>query len=398
MLSWVLFTVLTVAAVLTVISPLLRARGSDGSDGHTPDAAVYRDQLTEIDSDLARGLISEADAESARTEISRRLLALSDARDAKTSTGDTDRRHTSVLALTLAGVGIPVLSLGFYMTYGAPGLPDQPLSARLETQNAAPEISTLIAKVEERLRAHPEDGQGWDVIAPVYLKLRRYEDAARAYKRALELKGESTDRLVGYGEALVLGDNGIVGEEARKAFEKASQEDPSRVKPRFWLGISQEQDGNFREAASTWRRMLEAASPDAPWRRMVEERFAAANAKLGDDALPPPAAAQAPPGAVAGRSPANPDEPGPSREQVAAAQQMSASERSAMINQMVEGLAERLKADGNDLQGWLRLVRAYTVLGKRDKAADALKSARENFQGDEKALAQLTELAGSLGL
>ncbi len=388
MLLWIIFAVLTAVALTAVLWPFLKARRDvDIDDNHA--TAIYRDQLGEIDADLARDLVNTSEAEAAKTEISRRILAAAASSDGRrvAMAGGAPGSNPSKMAAVLTLLGLPALSVTLYLMHGSPSMPDQPFVARQSAPEVSQDIATLIKQVEERLRAHPEDGQGWDVIAPVYLRQRRYDDAADAFRRALRLRGDNTGRLVGYAESLVLANNGIVSEEARRAFEKAHGRDRSLAKPRFWLGMSREQDGQFGAAAEIWRGMLADASADAPWRAMVEQRLKLAESKLADSGAPP-----------AADRPAVAAEPGPSREDVAAAGQMTTQERSAMINQMVEGLAQRLQKDGNDLKGWLRLVRAYSVLGKQDKAAEALKTARESFKDDEKALAELSALAGNIGL
>lgn len=381
MLLWITFAAITALVLATVLWPLLRGNEPTMAEA-SHDIAIYRDQLAEIDADLSRGLIGEAEAEAAKAEISRRLLARAGSEEGAELTV-RPRSGLAVASAITAAAAIPVLTLGFYLTYGAPGMPDQPLATRLQQPNDDQDIAVLVGKVEARLREHPEDGRGWDVIAPVYFRMQRYQDAANAYATALRLEGESVRRLTGYGEALVLANNGIVGEKARVAFEKALETDKTIPKVRFWLGIAAEQDGRYERALETWRGMLADAPADAPWRGMVTERIAIAQAKLGRGDAP----ASTPEAAS-----------GPNREQVAAAEQMSPEDRAAMINQMVEGLAQRLAKDGSDLQGWLRLVRAYSVLGERGKAQEALKSARANFEGNQTALGQLAALQESLGL
>ncbi len=388
MLLWIIFACLTAAALVAVLRPLFRSAVAQ-DEGPSFDEAIYRDQLREIEADRARGLIGEGEAEGAEAEIARRLLAAAEKPGRTDATGGVqspDRRAPVLTGVLVAG-SITAVSLGLYLTYGSPGVPDQPRQARLETAPSAQGLDDILRKVEARLRQHPEDGRGWDAVAPVYLSQRRYRDAADAYGRAIRLLGVSAKRLVGRAESLVLAANGIVSDEARAAFEKALQQDGSIAKARFWIGMAEQQDGKLEAAIKIWHDMLSQAPADVPWRRLVAEHLVAAQRKLGKEPSVPVAQAETQPAA-----------PGPSREDVAAAQQMSPQQRSAMINQMVEGLAERLKEDGSDLQGWLRLVRAYTVLGRRDDAAEALSSARRNFQGDEQALAQLSTLAKSLGL
>lgn len=381
MLLWITFAAITALVLAAVLWPLLGGSRRTGTDT-SHDIEIYRDQLAEIETDVARGMIGEAEAEAARIEISRRLIAVAEKSGAHGSATGGGRSGLATGTAIAAAAIIPVLALGFYLAYGSPGMPDQPLVARLEKPDGTQDVTVLVGKVEARLRDHPEDGRGWDVIAPVYFKMQRYGDAAVAYENALRLEGESVRRFVGYGESLVLADNGIVGEKARIAFEKALERDKEIPKARFWLGIAAEQDGHYERALETWRNMLADAPPDAPWRGMVSERIELARSELGG-ASPAPAREAA---------------PGPNSEEVAAAQQMSAEDRSAMINQMVDGLAQRLAQDGSDLQGWLRLVRAYSVLGEHAKARDALKSARDNFKDDEAAMGQLAALEDGLGL
>lgn len=384
MALWIIFALLTATALTVVLWPFMRA-GRPGEQPRASDTAVYRDQLDEIGADLSRGLIGKDEAQAARTEISRRLLAASEVDE---DPGEASRTARSGAVAALAAVAaIPVLSLGLYLAFGSPALPDRPIAQRHDDARTPQRFAELVRQVEERLRAHPEDGRGWDVIAPVYLKEGRYAEAADAYRRALRLLGEDTRRLVGYGEALVLANNGIVSEEARKAFDKALQREASLPKARFWVGVAAEQDGRFDEAVKLWRDMLSGAPEDAPWRLLVQERLRLAETRIGVPAGPGTATDPAP---VA--------TPGPTQDDIAAAKQMTPAQRTAMINRMVEGLADRLKDDGGDLQGWLRLVRAYTVLGERDKAIAALKSARANFNDDPSALGQLAALEKSLGL
>ena len=185
--------------------------------------------------------------------------------------------------MVLILLGLPGLSIGLYLALGSPSMPDQPFAARQSTPEVSKDIATLVKRVEERLRAHPEDGQGWDVIAPVYMQLRRYKDAAAAFSRAIRLQGENASRLVGFGEARVLANNGIVTEDAKRAFEAAIKKDGSLVKPHFWLGMSQEQDGQFEAAAKVWRGMLADAPEGVLWRKMVEQRLKFAEAKLSGE-------------------------------------------------------------------------------------------------------------------
>jgi cytochrome c-type biogenesis protein CcmH len=391
-LIWLVLAGLTAIVLLVLLRPLAGAATNDRVP-EAFDAAVYRDQLNEIDSDRARGLIGEEQAEAARVEIARRLLAAdSKARAADRVTTDGTRARTAMIAV---GAALPLLALGLYLAFGSPRLPDQPLDARLEDPASDRNLEALVARVEARLRQHPEEGEGWEVIAPVYLSWQRYGDAAEAYGQAIRLLGPSAKRLSGEGQALVLANNGVVTEEARQALEQANKLDPTLIEPRILLAIAKEQDGQFAAAVADWQALLSTADAEAPWRAMVEQRIALAEAHLsGKPAPDQPVSGSAPPSAQGAPS----DADIAAAQNPAAGQAINPADQQAMIELMVQRLAARLDQDGSDLTGWLKLVRAYSVLDRKDDALKALQRAKSEFSGDAKAIEQLDRLAAELGL
>ena len=375
MLLWILLACLTAIVLVFLLRPL--AGGDDTAPARDAyNATVYRDQLEEIESDRARGLIGEAEAEAARLEVARRLLT-ADA-DAKGDAGPAKAGVRPRVALIAVALALPLAALALYLSYGSPRLPDQPLAARLKDPASERNLGALVARVEARLRAHPEEGEGWDAIAPVYMSARRYGDAADAYENAIRLLGPSASRLSGYGQALVLEKGGLVTEEARDALERALALDATLVEPQILLTIAKEQDGNYAAAIEDWRGLLNRDGADERWRSMVRTRIANAQAQLSGK---PPAGAA-----------------GPTAADIAAAQSMSQADRQDMVEGMVQRLATRLEQNGDDLAGWLRLVRAYTVLDRKDEAKEALGRAKSQFTGNAAALEQLDELASELGL
>jgi cytochrome c-type biogenesis protein CcmH len=182
MLLWLIFALMTAAALVAVLHPLARPLQREAtSDPGT--IAVYRDQLEEIESERARGLLDETEAAAAKIETSRRLLASASVAAPAARAPLPDRLP---VALAVAAF-VPMLALVLYLAHGSPGLPSFPASARARVPLEQSQIGDLVAKVEARLREHPEDGEGWDVIAPVYFKLERYRDAADAYAHAARL-------------------------------------------------------------------------------------------------------------------------------------------------------------------------------------------------------------------
>ena len=372
MLLWIILACLTAAVLYGLLRPLAGGRPSAPARDAF-DAAVYRDQLAEVESDRARGLIGEAEAEAAHLEIARRLLAA----DGKESASDsTDGGFPAKAAMIVVAVMLPVAALGLYLTYGSPRLLDQPLAVRLQDPANEQNLAALVSRVEARLREHPEEGEGWEVIAPVYMGWRRFGDAAQAYAQAIRLLGPSAQRLSGQGQSLVLKNDGVVTEEARKVLEQALALDPTLLEPRILIAIAKEQDGHYAAAVEDWRALRDKRE-DAAWREMVEKRIEAAEAHL------------------AGTPRAD---PGPSQADIAAAERMAPAERQAMVEQMVQGLAARLAQEGDDLPGWLKLVRAYSVLDRKEDAAKALARAKSQFSGNTQAIEQLDALAAELGL
>ncbi len=369
MMLWFIMAPMTAAAIFAVLWPLSRrtplATGSD--------IAVYRDQLDEIERDRASGLIAAREAEAARIEVSRRLLAAADAVPAPSPPdGITGRRRAAALAALIL---LPLGAASLYLSLGSPELTSQPLEARRGLSPEQSQIMELVARVEGHLEQNPEDGRGWEVIGPVYMRLGRYDDAVKARRNVLRLLGPSAEREADLGEAITGAQNGIVTAEAKEAFDRAVKLDPSDVRARYFLGLAAEQDGRPKEAAEVWRALLAEATADAGWAGFVRESLARVD----------PAAAAA-------------SQPGPSADDVAAASEMSPEQRSTMVRSMVARLAERLKQDGGDVEGWLRLLRAYMVLDDKEQARAAADEARRALASDPDKLRRVDELIKEMGL
>jgi len=367
---------MTAAAIFAVLWPLGRRGSAEGGS----DLAVYRDQLDEIARDRAEGRIGEAEADAAKTEVSRRLIAAADAADKEAlvvGAAPVWRRRAAAL------IGLVLLPLGataFYLALGSPQLPGQPLAERAATVQQDNSIQTLIARVEAHLEKNPDDARGYEVVAPVYLRLGRFTDAVNARRKAIALAGENAQRQSDLGEALVALGNGVITADAKAAFERALELDRNDLKALYFIGLAAEQDGDRKKAAAIWLTMLKDAPADAPWVPMVS----AALTRVGG--VPPKLAAPLAP------------QPGPSSADVAAAGQMTEQERGDMIRGMVTRLADRLKEDSGDVAGWQRLLRAYMVLGERDKAQSAAGDARKALASDPDKLRQIDETIKGMGL
>lgn len=389
MVFWILVAGLVAAVTLAITRPLMRP-STPATDAGDADIAVYKDQLKEIAADEARGTLGVAEAESARAEIGRRILRASEGGSRPEASSNEAGKNRFVTTVSIAtSIALPLASMALYLAYGAPGLPGQPLSDRLAAATDSNKPNDLIAKVEERLREHPEDGTGWDVLAPVYYATGQYAGAATAYQNAIRLIGETPRRLQGFANARIHLENGVIPEDARKALERVLQLEPNATEPRIWLALAKEQDGRLQEAAADYRKLIDEAPEHAPWRKALEDRLA----NLGKDSAgaTAPGAQTAAPAVPAASPPAG-------NSDAAAIMSMSPEEREAFITRMVDNLASRLKSDGSDAEGWVKLIRAYQVLGRRDDAVKALTDARANLKGNEVGLAKVDSLARQLGL
>ncbi|ANP84796.1 c-type cytochrome biogenesis protein CcmI [Rhizobium leguminosarum] len=371
MLFWILVAALTAALAVILLYPLLRGAKA-ANNIRAGEAAVYRDQLRELDRDLNGGLITAEEADYARAEIGRRLIAVSADEPAETPKPARHHRFTEAFVLLV----LPVLGLCLYLTTGRPDLPSQPLEARLE--NPGNDVAVLITKAERHLAEKPDDGKGWDVLAPIYFRTMRVNDAQVAYRNAIRLLGPSPVRLDGLAETLMAVSDGVVTEEARQVLEQSLTLEPDNPRARFYIALSMEQAGRPDEARQAFEALAKQSPADAPWLPLVNEHIAMNG------------------GAKSGANLAAPGNP--TQQDVAAAETMSAGDRQQMIRGMVESLDAKLSEEPNNFEGWVRLVRSYAVLNDKDRAAGALKRGLAAFPPPGEQGRQLLALARELGI
>lgn len=348
MILFATLAAMALAVVLCVLIPLLRPRAAPRPRAEH-DIEIFRDQLAELERDRARGLVTESQLEASRAEIGRRLLGADTARQEAAESRDAPHAR-AILAVILAAV-LPLSAGGLYFWRGAPIIPAVPEPENAEARPAEhdADMTTLVQRLAERMKERPDDARGWRLLGRSLSSLERHSEAVRAYGRASDLLPADADLRSLYGEALAAASRGRVTAEAERAFAAALRIDPREPRARFYLGLAALQKGDRDGALARWR-ALEADSPeDAEWLPMLRGRIVS---------LAPETAAETP--------------PGPTREDIAAAQQMLPAERAEMIRGMVEGLAARLEEEPGDAEGWARLARSYRVLGEPEKERDAL--------------------------
>ncbi len=379
MVFWILATIVTLCALATLVYAV-RGDRVNAQAGDADDAvrAHYSAQLGEIEADTAAGRMDPGEAEAAKGELAREYMRLhGEAADAAPASGKL-LHHAGFLV----SLGIAAVAFGTYAMIGNPHMPASPLAGRTPPATAASmNVEDAVQRVEAQLADNPDDARGWSVLGPIYMRMERYADAAQAYRKVLELLPPTADAETDLAEALMMANGGSAQGEPLALLESAAARDPEHVRSRFYLAGEATRSGHYERALERWQNLLALSTGDEPWAAVAERGVEAARAGMAGEPLPePPDVADAPSVAEA---PAAPD--------------VSDAERQEMIRGMVEGLSERLTAEGGSLEEWTRLVRSRLVLGEREKAQAAYDTAREAYP-DAENRAALDQMAADAGL
>jgi len=403
MIFWIVLTVLTSVAVAGLTIPLVRRQ--DEANTRESNIAILKRQLTEIDAQEKAGAVTAAEAEGMRTEIKRRIL--SEGRVQEGASRALGAKTLPWVAVAIAGV-VALAATGLYALIGRPNVPSAvgAATASADTNVAGhpiADVSAMIGQLEAQLRANPNNPEGWRMLGWSYSAIGRPGDAAQAYARAAALDPKNAGYPSAEGDALVNAAQGEVTPDALAAFQAALKIDPADPRARYYMALHEDQIGKHDQAMADWIALIKSAPPGAEWAKQVRD-FVVRTAQVRHidivDKLPPLAAAPAPQTA-ADQTPSSADQsaqPGPTTDQVAAANQMQPADREAMIHQMVEGLAGKLKANPHDADGWMKLMRARMVLGETDKAVAAYHDARTAFANSPNDLDTLQKAAQQLGI
>ncbi len=379
MIFWISAAFLTVVATLLVLLPLTRRTKAALSDNQY-DVEVYRDQLRELDADEKRGLIDPAAGEQARAEIGRRLLKAAQAAAMDEKKVRPTKSATREWLTLITVIAIPLISWAVYAGIGNPELPGQPLAERLARPADQSTPEELVARAEAHLKLNPDDGQGWEVLAPIYLRMGRPADAIAAYQNAIRLNGDSAARQIGLGQALVTEAGGKITVRAEESFNKALALDPKDMRPQFYIIDGWMQQGRLTEARDLIRKLLVEAPLDVPWRDQAQAALTKLDAEINGDAP----------------DVSDVDKTVPDAAQVQAMMDADSESRATMIEGMVTGLASKLEKSPDDVDGWEKLVRSYVVLNRPNDAIDALERAKKALSVEK--MARLDAVAEDLGL
>ncbi|MDX8352292.1 c-type cytochrome biogenesis protein CcmI [Cognatiyoonia sp. IB215182] len=396
MIFWLVCIVMTLVVAAIIAGPLVRG-GRVAEEN--PDIAVYRAQLDEIERDLARDLLAPDEAERARTEVARRLLAANRAKTTPNKAG-----KGSLLTPALIAAGVLAISVYVYWAIGAPGYPDMPLQARLAASEemrtnrpgqaaleaAAPapppvevpdEYREAIAQLRVIAPTRPDDLEAWSLLASHEVELRNYADAAKAQAQVIAIKGDAVEmidrqRLL---DLMVVAAGGFVSPEAEDVINTILDEDRANIAALYYLGALYNQTDRPDLALRLWRDLVETGDPN-------NFHIASARAQISDAAF------------RAGVEYALPETRGPTFAQMEAASQLPPEEQQAMIGDMVSGLANRLATQGGPAQDWARLIRSYASIGETEAARAVWEEAQQVFVSSMRGMEILTNAARDAGV
>ena len=412
MTFWIITGAIALISAALLALAALRPR-PDAEPAAAYDLRVYRDQLKEVDRDLARGVIGAEDAERVRAEVSRRILA-ADAEIRASEAGEHEPRAFMGAMAMLIGVAIVAGAFGLYTLLGAPGYGDLALEdrkaaaqeARLnrpaqavaeaslpprpEQGNIAPEYKELVEKLRITVADRPDDLQGQALLAQNEARLGNFQAAYAAQAEVLRLKGEeATARdFADYADMLILAAGGYVSPEAEGALDETLKRDPRNPIARYYTGLMMIQTGRPDIAFRMWDQLLRESRPEAPWVPIIRNEIEGLAFRAGVDYELPPLPGDDGTGLLTG----------PTAEDMDAAQEMTADERQEMIRGMVSRLSERLATEGGSPAEWSRLIGAYGVLGETERAAAIWAEAQQVFGDSPEALAIVREGAARAGV
>lgn len=364
---WIVAGLLTAAVVALLARPLMRKAAPTDLGGGT-DLAVYRDQLAELERERSRGLVEAEQAASLETEISRRMLNAARSAQPVAATTSPSRILTAIIAVLF-----PIGGLAIYLMVGQPDLPGMPLSARTIEQGQDPaKVLAAVDEIKGRLKQTKDDLDRWVMVGEAYEKLGHPREAVSTFRIARQIAPDDPSISAALGEALIDADGGAVGEEAKKLFQSIPPEAPSLPEARYYLALSAAQAGDMKTALRGWQSLLADSPADASWIEPTRQRIVSAAQAMG---LDPAKETPDPKPAATAMSSEGPLEGGPETAEGQAIKQMAPDQQQAMIQSMVQRLADRLQSNPDDPEGWRKLARAYQVMGLAEKANEATKQA-----------------------
>ncbi len=371
---WIVCIIILFAALTAVILPVIRLRTNNFDQ---QDAIVYRDQLTEIERDIERGILSAKDGDILQDEIKKRMKK--NKKNGENRNGDQPETRKQAITKTAVIISIiPFTSLGLYSHLGSPGKPDLPFAKRKfipPSETANGDLKLLLKRLKKRLNKNPNEIDGWTLLGQSLVSLEKFNEASDALKRAFQIDPSRAEIAASIAETKFMANGGTFDTEVRHFFKKAQKLNPREHKALYYLGLDSFTRKRYQEAIQYWVDLISVSPLGAPWLDTVRERLVKAadfgKFKISDFSSRLISPSDNPANLQQSR------ENGPTQDDINNAKSMTKKEREQFIRSMVERLAERLKLDPDNLDGWRRLARSYTVLGEQKKAAIAEQRVKE---------------------
>jgi len=297
---WVYAALLAGAALAFLLTPLVRARAGGGVpvSRTASNLTVFRDQLAELDADLAAGSIGREQWEAARGDLQRGLLEDVGA-SAVTAAAPAGRPIATAIAI---GIAVPLASVLLYLGLGNPqGLdPRKPDSAQGAAHQLSPEqIESMVARLAKRLESNPDDSEGWIMLARTYGALGRFAEAASAYAKLESRFPQDAQLLADYADTLAMAQGQNLQGRPEALVRRALQADGNNLKALALAGTVEFEKRDFAKAAEYWQRMLPLLPPDSDMLDSVRASIKEAQEKQGGVPRSSVAVAPEPRGAAA---------------------------------------------------------------------------------------------------
>jgi cytochrome c-type biogenesis protein CcmH len=428
---WFILTVMTSIAAVFVSAPFIR-RLDRRRSGVSSDVVIYRDQLKEVDNEAALGLIDASQAETAKTEIKRRMLAAKETDDSALpmlSSGERTFAAIGVAGIVVFGsVGLFALTANLEPYSAASFAALQPTVTNMvekpvnkvpdanipfpppgtappgrpskRAEPPLPPVEEMIQKLVTRLQRNPKDTEGWRVLGWSYFSTDHFTEAAAAYARAIELNPDSADYRNARTDALIRAANGVVTPEAKEAMEETIKLHPKDPRARYFRGLALDQSGDKSAALKQWNDLLGELDPNDPLSLELKQKIGGGkdDDRVGEAQTPMSDPKSSFGATISGGATESPTDRGPQPEDIRNAATLAPADRAAMIQRMVDSLQDRLEQSPRDVDGWIKLIRSRSVLGDTNKAQQTLEKALKIFDEDTAERKRIITAAEELGL
>lgn len=297
-LFWLICAAMLAFALMYVLPPALRAEASKSQDENArrnANIAIYRDQLTELETDLHNGIVSEEQYAQDRDDIERRLLE-------DTTTEKATKKPTALAAgarkhAYMLGIGLALVAVIFYLRVGNPDGITNAAGTSNTVSNASPagpagappersqaQIEANVAALAKRLQSNPSDAQGWTMLARSYVSMERFGEAAGAYAKATELTPDNADLWAEYARASAVAGGGKFDSKTMELIDRALKVDPNNLKALGLAASAAYESKNYQKAIDNWQRVLKQMPSDPEATQIITARINEAKQRMADGA------------------------------------------------------------------------------------------------------------------